>query len=143
VSGPETARSIADALVGARRSGQGLTGFPGAAPADMTAAYAIQDAAIAQWSDTLALGAQGPGKPGQYAVEAIAVGARRTLTGSRLPGSIVTNIVYTKRFADVDVSMGVYNLFNHRAADPASYEIREASIRQDGRTYRLKLTYAF
>lgn len=97
----------------------------------------------AQWSDTLALGAQGPGKPGQYAVEAIAVGARRTLTGSRLPGSIVTNIVYTKRFADVDVSMGVYNLFNHRAADPASYEIREASIRQDGRTYRLKLTYAF
>lgn len=99
-----------------------------------------------QWSDTLALGAwgtQGAGKPGQYAVEAIGVGARATRSGARLPGTIVTNLVYTQRFADVDVSMGVYNLFNHRHADPASYEIREESIRQDGRTYRLKLTYAF
>ena len=99
-----------------------------------------------QWSDTLALGAwgtQGAGRPGQYAVEAIGVGARATRSGARLPGTIVTNLVYTQRFADVDVSMGVYNLFNHRHADPASYEIREESIRQDGRTYRLKLTYAF
>lgn len=99
-----------------------------------------------QWSDTLALGAwatPGAGRPGQYAVEAIGVGARATRSGARLPGTIVTNLVYTQRFADVDVSMGVYNLFNHRHADPASYEIREESIRQDGRTYRLKLTYAF
>nr|WP_255484766.1 TonB-dependent receptor [Acidovorax sp. JMULE5] len=99
-----------------------------------------------QWSDTLALGAwatPGAGRPGQYAVEAIGVGARATRSGARLPGTIVTNLVYTRRFADVDVSMGVYNLFNHRHADPASYEIREESIRQDGRTYRLKLTYAF
>ena len=51
---PDSARSIAAALVEARRSGQGLSGFPGAAPTDMTAAYAIQDAAIAQWPDTLA-----------------------------------------------------------------------------------------
>jgi iron complex outermembrane receptor protein len=76
-------------------------------------------------------------------MEAIGVGARATRSGARLPGTIVTNLVYTQRFADVDVSMGVYNLFNHRHADPASYEIREESIRQDGRTYRLKLTYAF
>lgn len=51
---PDSARSIADTLVAARRSGQGLSGFPAAAPTDMTAAYAIQDAAIAQWPDTLA-----------------------------------------------------------------------------------------
>ena len=56
---------------------------------------------------------------------------------------ILTNLVYSKRFAAVDVSVGVYNLFNHRYADPASYEIREDAIPQDGRTYRVKLTYAF
>ncbi|WP_422844651.1 TonB-dependent receptor plug domain-containing protein [Acidovorax sp. M2(2025)] len=96
-----------------------------------------------QWSDTLRLGAAGPGQPAQYAVEAIGVAARETLSHARLPGYIVTNLVYSRRIADVDLSLGVYNLFNRRYADPASYEIREDAIRQDGRTYRLKLTYAF
>lgn len=96
-----------------------------------------------QWSDTLALAAQEPGKPGQYAVEVLGVSARRTLADARLPAYVLTNLVYTKRLGDVDVSLGVYNLFNRRYADPASYEIREDSIRQDGRTYRVKLTYAF
>jgi outer membrane receptor protein involved in Fe transport len=96
-----------------------------------------------QWSDTLALAAPGQGRPGQYAVEAIGVGARRTLANARLPAHVLANLVYTKRLGDVDVSVGVYNVFNRRHADPASYEIREDSIRQDGRTYRVKLTYGF
>jgi outer membrane receptor protein involved in Fe transport len=97
-----------------------------------------------QWSDTLALWTPGVGgKPGQYAVEAIGVGARRTRANARLPGHVITNLVYSKRFADMDVSVGVYNVFNHRYADPASFEIREDAIRQDGRTYRVKFTYAF
>lgn len=96
-----------------------------------------------QWSDVLALGSLDVGKPGHYAVEAVGVGARSTRAHARLPGYILTNLVYSKRFAAVDVSVGVYNLFNHRYADPASYEIREDAIPQDGRTYRVKLTYAF
>ncbi|RZJ15291.1 MAG: TonB-dependent receptor [Acidovorax sp.] len=96
-----------------------------------------------QWSDTLELPGLGQGKPGQYAVEAIGIGPRRTLKNARLPGHILANVVYTKRMGDVDVSVGVYNLFNRRHADPASYEIREDAIRQDGRTYRVKLTYGF
>lgn len=96
-----------------------------------------------QWSDALALGLLDAGKPGHYAVEAIGVGARRTRTDARLPGYILTNLVYSKRFDAVDFSVGVYNLFNHRYADPASFEIREDAVLQDGRTYRVKLTYAF
>lgn len=96
-----------------------------------------------QWADTLALAAEGPGRPGHYAVEAIGVGARRTLAGARLPAYLLTNLIYTKRLGDVEVSLGLYNLFNRQHAEPASYEIREDAIRQDGRTYRLKLTYAF
>lgn len=45
---------MAETLVAARRAGRALEGFPGEIPADMTAAYEIQDAAIARWSDTLA-----------------------------------------------------------------------------------------
>jgi len=96
-----------------------------------------------QWSDLLPLGSLDAGKPGHYAVEALAVDARSTRAGERLPAYVVTNLVYSKRFADVDLSVGVYNLFNRRYSDPASYEIREDAIRQDGRAYRVKLTYAF
>lgn len=96
-----------------------------------------------QWSDALPWATPGASKPAQYAVEGIGVGARRTVVDSRLPGYVVANLVYTQQFSQVDLSVGVYNLFNHRYADPASYEIREASIRQDGRAYRVKLTYAF
>lgn len=51
--GGVTEQQIVDTLIAARRSGQALTGFPGEPPADMAAAYRIQDAAIARWPDTL------------------------------------------------------------------------------------------
>ena len=53
MSDEPTATGIAELLVAARRAGRSLGGFPGAAPAGMTEAYRIQDAAIARWSDTL------------------------------------------------------------------------------------------
>ncbi|RYF74002.1 MAG: TonB-dependent receptor, partial [Comamonadaceae bacterium] len=96
-----------------------------------------------QWSDALELPGLPQGKPGQYAIEAIGIGPRYTVANARLPGHVLANVVYTKRMGDVDVSVGVYNLFNRRHADPASFEIREDAIRQDGRTYRVKLTYGF
>ena len=80
---------------------------------------------------------------GRYGIEAIGIGPRSTVRGTRLPGHVLANATYTTRVADVDVSVGVYNLFNRQHADPASFEIREDTVRQDGRTYRIKLTYAF
>lgn len=96
----------------------------------------------AQWSDSVRL-ADVPGLQGRYAVELLGIGPRRTLLNARLPGHVLTHLVYTTQVAKVDVSLGVYNLFNRGVADPASYEVREDSIRQDGRTFRLKLTYTF
>ena len=97
----------------------------------------------AQWSDALVVPGLGLGEGGHYALEAIAIGPRFTRERARLPAQVLVNAVYTRRAGPVDVSVGVYNLLNRRHADPASYEIREDAIRQDGRTYRVKLTYGF
>lgn len=96
-----------------------------------------------QWSDTLRPAAGSGWSAGRYAIEAIGIGPRSTLLHTHLPGHLLTHVTYSTRMAHVDVSVGVYNLFNRRHADPASFEIREDAIRQDGRTYRIKLTYAF
>ena len=44
-------RAIAGRFVEARRRGDAVTEFPGAIPADLVSAYAVQDLAIAQWPD--------------------------------------------------------------------------------------------
>lgn len=49
----DATRGIVDAFLDARRNGQSLPGFPGDIPDDLIAAYAVQDAAIAQWPETL------------------------------------------------------------------------------------------
>jgi iron complex outermembrane receptor protein len=96
-----------------------------------------------QWSDTLHQATGPVVGVGRYAIEAIGIGPRSTVRGTRLPGHVLTNMTYTTRIAGTDVSVGVYNLFDRRHSDPASFEIREDAVRQDGRTYRIKLTYAF
>ncbi len=45
----QDSRSIAEALVAARRGATGLADFPGEIPPDLETAYAIQDEAIAMW----------------------------------------------------------------------------------------------
>lgn len=92
----------------------------------------------AQWSDSITVG-----RPGRYAIEAIGIGPRSTRQDTRLPAHVLTHVTYSTRIANLDISLGVYNLFNRRHADPASFEIQEDSLLQDGRTFRLKLTHAF
>lgn len=46
-------KSIADRFIGARRSAAALPDYPGDQPDTMEAAYAIQDAALDQWHQTL------------------------------------------------------------------------------------------
>jgi 2-keto-4-pentenoate hydratase len=48
------AEHVAAELVAARSQRRGLSRFPGDVPADMAAAYRIQDLAIARWPDSLA-----------------------------------------------------------------------------------------
>ena len=71
------------------------------------------------------------------------MGPRNTSLGTRLPGRILTHVNYSTRISQMDVSLGVYNLFNQHYSDPTSLEIRETALRQDGRTFRVKLTYTF
>jgi 2-keto-4-pentenoate hydratase len=54
VGTPGTEDAVAAQLVGARREGRSLAGFPGAAPTSMTEAYQIQERAISRWPDSLA-----------------------------------------------------------------------------------------
>lgn len=52
-SAGERAAAIARRFVQARRNGVALPAFPGVMPATLAHAYRIQDAAIAQWPDTI------------------------------------------------------------------------------------------
>jgi len=96
-----------------------------------------------QWSSPLPQVGQSGGQPGRYALEAIGVGPRSTVGQARLPGHVVANLIYTRRVGDADLLLGVYNLFNRSYADPASFDIRGGMVRQDGRAFRARLTYAF
>lgn len=96
-----------------------------------------------QWSDTVSAAPASAWGRGRYAIEAIGVGPRSTSSGTNLPGHLLTNVNYSMRISQVDVSLGIYNLFNQRHYSATSLEIRDDALRQDGRTFRVKLTYAF
>jgi iron complex outermembrane receptor protein len=74
-----------------------------------------------------------------------------TVAGERLPGYGLANLTLlsAKLVKGLEVSASVYNLFDREVLDPASEEHvdslgrRLRGIPQDGRSFRLKLTYAF
>lgn len=71
-------------------------------------------------------------------------GPRRTLagdTGGFWLGNL--NLTADRLAPGLEVSLGVYNIFNRRYADPGGTEHVQDAIRQDGRTLRLKLRYRF
>ncbi len=73
------------------------------------------------------------------------IGKRRTTQGNEVAGALVANLnLLGQPFGkNLDVALGVYNLFNQDYADPGSDEHLQAEIPQDGRTWRLKLDYRF
>ncbi|AMP39785.1 TonB-dependent receptor plug domain-containing protein [Ralstonia solanacearum] len=85
------------------------------------------------WRDDVRLG-----------LEAQYVGSRMAQAG-RAGGFWLANVtLLAARLApDLEMSASVYNLFDRRYADPAGPELAQAVIRQDGRTFRLKLTHTF
>jgi len=67
-----------------------------------------------------------------------------TLGGQEIGGFVIANATLsspeTRGFI---ISGGAYNLFNRRYADPGGAELMEDSIVQNGRTFRVKVTYHF
>lgn len=72
-------------------------------------------------------------------------GMRKTRSDEYTSDAFITNItLYSHRIIKgFELSASVYNLFDRKYADPVSADFRQQAIVQDGRTYRLKLTYAF
>ena len=62
---------------------------------------------------------------------------------TELGGFVLVDLVfYTRKIAQrLDVSGGLYNLFDKRYADSGGVEHLEAAIPQDGRSFQIKLTY--
>ncbi len=72
--------------------------------------------------------------------------ARNTLNGSDAPEFFITNLTLSSRdllFKGLEVSATVYNLLDRHYESPSSADYLQNSLRQDGRGYRLKVTYAF
>jgi len=72
---------------------------------------------------------------------------RRTDTGGYTQAFYLTNLtLYTRNLLNrLEVSASVYNLMNKKYGDPVSFADLAPldTVQQDGRTYRLKLMYAF
>jgi len=73
------------------------------------------------------------------------ISRRLTVLDTMVGGSFVANAtLYSKDLlGKLRVSASLYNLFNKRYAEPVGQEIQGASVVQDGRTFRVKLTYRF
>jgi outer membrane receptor for ferrienterochelin and colicins len=71
------------------------------------------------------------------------ISKRRTIAQTDLGGYMIVNAtLLTRRLTSAfDFSAGLYNLFDKRYADSGSLEHLETSIPQDGRSFRIKLTY--
>lgn len=77
-------------------------------------------------------------------VEAQYVGRRQTLQGE-VAGYWLANVTLSSvRLAPgLEASAGIYNLFDRRYADPGGEEHVQDAIPQDGRNFRVKLSYSF
>jgi iron complex outermembrane receptor protein len=71
--------------------------------------------------------------------------ARRTLSGKRASDFFMTNLtVFSQNWLDrVEFSGSIRNFFDEQYGDPGSGEHRQDIIEQNGRTFWLKLKYAF
>ena len=86
-----------------------------------------------------------PGNRLKLAAETHFTGQRRTLAGATLGSFAVTHL--TLRAPEVapglELSAHVHNLFDKSFSDPGSGEHLQDALEQDGRTFRLKVTYRF
>jgi outer membrane receptor for ferrienterochelin and colicin len=70
---------------------------------------------------------------------------RMSLGGDYAGGFALTNLtLFTQRIINrLELSASLYNLFDKKYGDPVSTDLAQNILAQDGRTYRVKLTFAF
>jgi outer membrane receptor protein involved in Fe transport len=68
---------------------------------------------------------------------------RRTIAGTDLGGFLLVNAtLLTRRLnKNFDFSASLYNLLNKQYAESGGIELVQASIPQDGRSFRVKIVY--
>lgn len=76
-------------------------------------------------------------------IDAQYVSERRTVAQTDLGGYLVVNLTFfTRKLTEkMDISGGLYNIFDKQYAESGGLEHRETSIPQDGRSFRIRLTY--
>ena len=81
-----------------------------------------------------------------FGVEELYTGRRKDMKDAYLHDVYLTNITFLLRNASrsLELSASVYNLFDAQYADPVPLDfVPLYFVQQDGRTFRVKLTYAF
>jgi outer membrane receptor for ferrienterochelin and colicins len=70
---------------------------------------------------------------------------RKTLADREAEAFFITNLTLYSRelMKGMELSGSVYNLFDKNFGDPVGAEFRQDTIEQDGRSFRIKLTYRF
>ena len=70
---------------------------------------------------------------------------RQTVRGGNVGafGLVNATLFSQKIVKGLEASASIYNLFDQRYSDPVSGDFIQNSIEQDGRSFRLKLTYHF
>jgi iron complex outermembrane receptor protein len=79
-------------------------------------------------------------------IEELYTSRRKTLSGASAENVYITNLtIFTQNLASrLEASASIYNLFDKKYGDPVSADLLPLdTVRQDGRAYRLKVTYAF
>ncbi len=73
------------------------------------------------------------------------VSSRATTVGSRVPNYSITNLtLLSKRLlSGLELSGGLYNVFDERYLDPASPPLSANVVSQDGRNFRVYMNYEF
>ncbi len=78
-------------------------------------------------------------------IEVQYTGKRKTLRNGDANDFLIANVtLFAQQLVKgLDFSASVYNLFDKKYGDPGGAEHRQDVIEQDGRTFRIKLTYKF
>ncbi|MBI5386741.1 MAG: TonB-dependent receptor [Verrucomicrobia bacterium] len=71
--------------------------------------------------------------------------SRLTVQDDEMPGFVTANLTLFSRelIKNLEISASLYNVFDRRYRDPVAGDFRQPAIEQDGRTFRVKLTYRF
>ncbi len=80
---------------------------------------------------------------GSAGLELLYASAQESYQGPRVPGYVLTNITFLSKplWNGWTFSASCYNLFDRRWWTPAGADLRQAAILQDGRSWRVKITY--